>query len=46
MVREGKVYVMCTTYHEAFEVDQGLLDAFVVTVHKLGQLRNIVPCSI
>ena len=33
-------------YHEAFEVYEWFLidDAFVVPVHQLGQLGNVVPC--
>ena len=37
---------MWTIYHESFEVDIRLLDADVVPVHKLGQLRNIVTCKL
>jgi hypothetical protein len=31
-------------YHEAFEVYVWFLDAFVVPVHQLGQLGNVMPC--
>ena len=33
-------------YHETFEIDERLIYADIVLVHKQGQLRNIVTCKL
>ena len=39
-----QVHVSIYLYHETFEVDERLLHADVVPVHKLRELRNKVTC--